>query len=75
MKKGKKEVSDGVVFILLIIAFVVAALGGYIVYDYSHSYGSNEERITVDRTAGMVTLNVIERDEVQEKEIDNENIQ
>jgi hypothetical protein len=58
----KKEVSDKVVVVLLVIAVVVAVLGAYFVYDYSNEYSVDDGRqVTHDYASGHVILNVIEK--------------
>jgi hypothetical protein len=73
MKRVKREVSDKVVFVLLVVAFVISALGGYIVYDYSHNSG--DEQVMEDEVGGMVILNVVGEENSVEEVEDNEGIE
>ena len=71
----KRELSDRLVLMLLIIAVVVSLIGACIVYDYSHSYSGEKEIIKQSSSTGYVSLNVVDNEMSEEKKGDvNENI-
>ena len=63
--KSKKEVSDKVVFILLVVAIIISVLAVYMIFDYT----SNDKFVSGETTAnvrteyvttGQIVLNVVE---------------
>jgi hypothetical protein len=73
MSKQKKEVSDKIVVVLLVVAVVVSILGAYVVYDYSQSNVYDGEPVLEDHATGSVILNVVENPDLREVE-NNEDI-
>ena len=66
---AKKEVSDNMIVVLLIIAVIVSIIGAYAVYGYSHSFKipQNSDNFEYSST-GYVTLTVINPNEVVQNE-------